>query len=144
MAFVDIPLRRFASRIALGAVIGFGTLTAGLPMARAADAISFSSGSPWSQTIGKVSKDSDFHEYTVAAVAGKTLQINLISRNPNLFFRVLAADSHKPLVDTASSGESTWSTRPASDETYTVRVYEDPDTVSGNEVTKYALQVGVF
>jgi hypothetical protein len=109
-----------------------------------ADAISFSPGSPWSQTIGSVSKSDDFHEYTVNADAGKTLQINLISRNPNLFFRVVPADSHKPLVDTFNNGATTWTTKPETNATYTVRVYQDPATVTGDDVTKYALQVGIY
>jgi len=143
MATTDMALQRSTLPLVLGIAFGLGTLGAIFP-ASAADAISFDAGKPWSQAIGNVSKTSDFHEYTVNAGAGKTLQINLISRNPNLFFRVLPADSSKPLVDTASTGETTWSTKPTADASYTVRVYEDPATVAGNDVTKYALQVGVF
>lgn len=136
---------RNASVALLGTVLGFAAMNAiPVSIAHAADAISFAPGNPWSQTIGNVSKTSDFHEYSVTANAGKTLQINLISRNPNLFFRVLPADSHKPLVDTVNDGATTWTTKPEADAIYTVRVYEDPTTVSGDDVTKYALQVGVF
>lgn len=136
---------RNASLVLLGTMFGFAAMIA-IPAspARAADAISFAAGNPWSQTIGDVSKTSDFHEYTVTTNAGKTLQINLISRNPNLFFRVLSGDSRKPLVDTVNNGATTWTTKPEANATYTVRVYEDPATVSGNDVTKYALQVGIF
>ena len=81
---------------------------------------------------------------TVTADAGKTMQINLISRNPNLYFRVLPADSRKPLVDTMTSGATTWTTKPETNETYTVRVYQDPSTVASGDVTKYALQVGIY
>ena len=110
----------------------------------AADAISFTPGNPWAQTVGSISKTDDYHEYTVHATAGKTLKINLISRNPNLFFRVLPPDSRKPLIDTMTSGETSWSTQPAADADYTVRVYAEPDTIPRNEVSKFALQVGVF
>lgn len=136
---------RNASLVLFGTIFGLAAMSA-IPVApaHAADAISFAAGNPWSQTIGNVSKTSDFHEYTVTANAGKTLQINLISRNPNLFFRVLPADSRTPLVDTMTSGATTWTTKLEADATYTVRVYEDPATVSGNDITKYALQVGVF
>lgn len=126
-----------------GALVTALTLAFALP-ALGADAISFSPGSPWAQTIGTVSKTDNFHEYSVSADAGKTLQINLISRNPNLFFRVLPADSGKPLVDTASNGATTWTTKPDATATYTVRVYEDPATVASGDITKYALQVGVY
>lgn len=126
-----------------------GTLCAVLALALGspafcAEPISFSPGTPWSQTIGTVSKGDNFHEYTVTADAGKTMQINLISRNPNLYFRVLPADSRKPLVDTMTSGATTWTTKPETNETYTVRVYQDPSTVASGDVTKYALQVGIY
>ena len=123
--------------------LGIACAAAPLP-ARAADPISFVPGNPWTQTIGSVSKDSDYHEYTVNASAGKTLQINLISRNPNLFFRVSSPDSHTPLIDTQKTGDTTWTTKTAADTAYTVRVYEDPDTVHGGDVTRFALQVGSY
>jgi hypothetical protein len=135
--------KRSPVHFVLGMILG-GALALPASSAFAADAISFSPGNPWSQTIGSVTKTSNFQEYTVSADAGKTLQINLISRNPNLFFRVLPADSHKPLVDTAKNGATTWSTKADANETYTVRVYQDPDTALSGDVTKYALQVGIY
>ncbi|HEX6614644.1 MAG TPA: hypothetical protein VF022_12330 [Rhodanobacteraceae bacterium] len=134
-------MRHIAPRGTLLAALTFAAFA--LP-ALGADAISFNPGSPWAQTIGTVSKTDNFREYSVSADAGKTLQINLISRNPNLFFLVLPADSRKPLVDTASNGATTWTTKPEAAATYTVRVYEDPSTVATGEVTKYALQVGIY
>lgn len=126
-----------------------GALCAALAFAAAApafcaDPISFTPGNPWSQTIGSVSKTDSYHEYTVNADAGKTLQINLISRSPNLFFRVSPPDSRKPLVDTMNNGATTWTTKPETNATYIVRVYQDPSTVPSGDVTKYALQVGVY
>lgn len=112
--------------------------------AHAADAISFTPGNPWAQEVGSISKTDDYHEYTVHASGGKTLQINLISRDPNLFFKVLPPDSRKPLVDTMSNGETSWSTQPAADVEYTVRVYAEPDMMPSNVTSKFALQVGVF
>ena len=112
--------------------------------AGAADAISFTPGNPWAQEVGSISKTDDYHEYTVHASGGKTLQINLISRDPNLFFKVLPPDSRKPLVDTMSNGETSWSTQPVSDAEYTVRVYAEPDMMPSNVTSKFALQVGVF
>lgn len=136
-------LKRSALQFVLGMVLG-GTLALPASPAFAVEPISFAPGNPWSQTIGSITRTSHYDEYTVTADAGKTLKINLISRNPNLFFRVLSADSRDPLVDTANSGATTWSTQPQTNETYTVRVYQDPSTVGSDEVTKYALQVGVY
>ena len=56
----------------------------------------------------------------------------------------MPADSRKPLVDTMSNGETSWSTQPASDAEYTVRVYAEPDMMPSNVTSKFALQVGVF
>jgi hypothetical protein len=113
-------------------------------VAEAADAINFTPGNPWAQEIGSISKTDDYHEYIVHASGGKTLQINLISRDPNLFFKVLPPDSRKALVDTMSNGETSWSTQPAADAEYTVRVYAEPDMMPSNVKSKFALQVGVF
>lgn len=126
-----------------------GALAAALALAVATPAmcvepISFIPGNPWTQTIGSVTKTSNFQEYSFTAGGGKTLQINLISRNPNLYFRVVSADSRDPLVDTMKSGATTWTTKPATNETYTVRVYQDPSTIATGDTTKYALQVGVY
>jgi hypothetical protein len=128
----------------LAAAFAGGTFLAMPAITQAADAISFTPGNPWAQTVGSISKSDDYHEYVVHASAGKTLKINLISRNPNLFFKVLQPDSHKPLIDTMSNGETSWATQPAADVDYTVRVYAEPDMIPSNEVSKFALQVGVF
>lgn len=130
----------FASRI-LPAALG---LAMTIPTAFAADAIAFNPGSPWTQTVGNVSKTDNFHEYLVNASAGKTLQINLVTKNPNVYFSVVPAQSHQPLVDTQKTGDTTWSTKIAADGAYTVRVYEDADATPSGEQTKYALQVGMF
>lgn len=135
------PSRNFLVTASLGAVIA---LAASGSLANAADMVSFTAGSPWSQQIGSVSKSGNFHEYTVDAPAGKTLQINLISRNPNLYFSVMPADSRTPLIDTQKTGATTWSNKQMANAAYTVRVYEDPDTVASTEVTKFALQIGEF
>jgi hypothetical protein len=129
--------------LALGMILG-GTFALPASSAFAADAISFTPGNPWSQTIGTISRASHFDEYTVTADAGKTLQINLISRSPNLFFRVVPDGSRKPLVDTMNNGATTWTTKPETTATYTVRVYEDPAALASGDVTKYALQVGIY
>ncbi|MGH7489963.1 MAG: hypothetical protein ACREMY_30805, partial [bacterium] len=110
----------------LAATLAAGALAAPRP-AWAADAVSFTPGNPWAQEVGSISKTDDYHEYTVHASGGKTLKINLISRDPNLFFKVLPPDSHKALIDTMSNGETSWSTQPAADAEYTVRVYAEPD-----------------
>ncbi len=127
----------------LAAALAAGALAMPQP-SLAADAISFTPGNPWAQAVGSISKSDDYHEYTVHASGGKTLKINLISRNPNLFFKVLPPDSHTPLVDTMSNGATSWSIQPAADIDYTVRVYVEPDMIPSNEVSKFALQVGVF
>ncbi|MEO6968662.1 MAG: hypothetical protein ABI132_09480 [Rhodanobacteraceae bacterium] len=134
---------RFVSRIALSATV-LGCVFAAAPIASAADAISFNPGSPWTQTVGNVSKTDNFHEYLVNASAGKTLQINLVTKNPNVYFSVMPAQSHKTLIDTRTTGDTTWSTRIAMAGSYTVRVYEDADVTPSGEQTKYALQVGMY
>lgn len=131
---------RSAFRVILAAAL---TLAAS-PGLFAADAIAFNPGNPWAQAVGNVSKSDHFHEYTVNANAGKTLQINLVTKNPNLYFTVMPAESHKPLIDTQKTGDTTWSAKIDADAAYTVRVYEEPDATPSGEITKYALQIGMF
>lgn len=133
-------MQQFLLRGALGAALAMAMAMPAL----SAEPINFTPGNPWTQTIGSVTKTSNYQEYSFTADAGKTLQINLISRNPNLYFKVLSADSRKPLVDTMSSGATTWTTKPETDGTFTVRVYQDPSTAATGDVTKYALQVGIY
>ncbi|MBS0432071.1 MAG: hypothetical protein JSS21_06655 [Proteobacteria bacterium] len=113
-------------------------------IAIAADAIAFTPGNPWAQTVGTISKSDHYHDYSVHATGGKTLKINLISRNPNLYFRVTPANSGDALVDTQSNGETSWSTQPATDTDYTVRVYAEPESLRSGDESKFALQVGMF
>ncbi|MGH8163242.1 MAG: hypothetical protein ACREP1_02785 [Rhodanobacteraceae bacterium] len=134
---------RFFSRAALS-TSALGLAFAAATAALAADTIAFNPGNPWTQPVGNVSKTDNFHEYLVNASAGKTLQINLVTKNPNVYFSVMPAQSHKPLTDTQKTGDTTWSTRVAMDGTYTVRVYEDADATPSGEQTKYALQVGMY
>lgn len=112
--------------------------------ARAADAIAFTPGNPWAQAIGTITKSDHYHDYSVHATGGKTLKINLISRNPNLYFRVQQAGSRDALVDTETSGETSWSTQPATDTDYNVHVFAEPETLSSGDTSKFALQVGIF
>ena len=139
-----MPLQKPRTAGALCATLALAAATMFAQGAHATDVISFIPGNPWTQNVGSISKASNFHEYTVSAEPGKTLKINLISHNPNLYFRVIADGSRKPLLDTADSGETTWSIKPDVSTTYSLRVYQDPDTISSGEATKYALQVGEF
>ena len=128
---------------ALAVALGGGALA--MPgIACAADAIAFTPGNPWAQAIGTITKSDHYHDYSVHATGGKTLKINLISRNPNLYFRVQQAGSRDALVDTETSGETSWSTQPTADTDYTVHVFAEPEALSSSDASKFALQVGVF
>ncbi|MER3546433.1 MAG: hypothetical protein C4338_02055 [Rhodanobacteraceae bacterium] len=132
-----------AKTLIFSSLIGAAAFAAA-PSTHAADAIAFTPGNPWAQAVGQITKGENYHEYTVHATAGKTLKVNLISRNPNLYFRVLPPDSDKPLIDTMNSGETSWSTQPAADTDYTVRVYADPSAIPSTEISKFDLQVAVL
>lgn len=132
-------------RFAVAAAIGIAGACLMLPaMADPATTVTFQANNPWTQEIGNVSHSDHLHEYTVAITAGKTLQINLVTRNPNVYFSVKNDTSGKQLVDTHQTGATTWSTPNAAAATYTIRVYIDPDTIRSGDSAKYALQIGQY
>ncbi|MGH8147100.1 MAG: hypothetical protein ACREPY_12275 [Rhodanobacteraceae bacterium] len=120
---------------------------AGLALPALADApttVTFQAHNPWTQEIGSVDRYNDSRDYTVAASAGKTLQINLVTRDPNVFFKVKNETTDKQLVDTFQTGATTWSTSVDTTATYTIHVYVDPNAMQRGEDAKYALQIGQY
>jgi len=106
--------------------------------------VTFQPNNPWTQEVGNVSRMDDSHDYTVAIAAGKTLQINLVTRDPNVFFKVRNDSQRKDLIDTLNTGATTWSTPNTDAATYTIHVYVQPDAMQRGEVADYALQIGQY
>lgn len=126
-----------------------GLLLAGLlatPHAAAATAtsVTFEPGQFWAQETGRISRQDNSFEYAVQVEAGKTLQINLLTRDPNIFFQVRSAGQRKPLVDTLTTGATTWSAPIAAAGSYTIRVYAQPEALDRGKEVPYALQVGQY
>jgi hypothetical protein len=129
----------FLSALALTG-IGF-TLSAS---ARSATEVTFPGSTPWVQEVGSIKPFRLSHDYTVKVKSGNTFQINLIARNPNLYFKVKNQTANKQLVDTYETGATTWSTKTTSAATYQIRVYAQPDTLPRGQTAKYALQIGQY
>lgn len=106
--------------------------------------VTFQPNNPWTQEIGSIDEMHLSHDYSVAVAAGKTLQINLVTRNPNVFFSVKNEATRKELVDTLKTGATTWSTENAAAATYLIHVYVQEDVLQRGEVPQYALQVGQY
>ena len=118
---------------------------AALPaFADSAVTVTFQPNNPWTQEIGKVTRMDHAQDYTVAIAAGKTFQINLVTRDPNVFFTVNNDTQDKKLVDTYQTGATTWSTSNTDAATYTIHVYVQPEAMQRGEVADYALQVGQY
>lgn len=140
-----MPSLRLPRRFAIATVIGVAGACLSLPvLAEQPVAVTFQAGNPWTQEIGSVSREDSSHDYAVAADAGKTFQINLVSRNPNIFFTVKAQGERKALVDTYKTGATTWSTQNAAATTYTIHVYVQSEAMQRGDVAKYALQIGQY
>lgn len=107
--------------------------------------VTFQPNSHWAQEVDSVSHIDSSHEYAVTIATGQILQINLISRNPNLFFSVKNTTTGAQLVDTFKTGATTWSTPPSTaTASYLVKVYVDPATIQEGSQAKYALQIGQY
>ncbi|MEO9091276.1 MAG: hypothetical protein ABI247_13195 [Rhodanobacter sp.] len=107
-------------------------------------AVTFAANSVWAQEIGNVDHSDSSVDYTVAVAAGKTLQLNLLTRNPNVHFRVKDQSQNKVVLDTLKTGESTWSAPNATATTYAIRVYIEPVAIDAGDTAKFALQVGQY
>lgn len=134
-------LSRFAAAITLGVAAACIALPA---FAEPPVKVSFQANNPWTQEIGSVDRYNDSHDYSVQVEAGKTLQINLVTRDPNVFFKVRDQTAGQQLVDTFKTGATTWSTPVTTATTYVIHVYVDPDAMTRGEVAKYALQIGRY
>lgn len=140
-----MPSTSLPRRIAFAVVIGAAGASLSLPvLADQPVAVAFQAGNPWTQEIGSVSHDDAWHDYTVAVEAGKTFQINLVSRNPNVFFTVKQQGERKALVDTYKTGATTWSMQNTAAASYTIHVYVQPEAMQRGDVAKYALQIGQY
>lgn len=140
-----MPSFRIARRLAIAALLGFGGAALSLPgLAGSPVTVTFPADSPWAQEVGSLTRDDYRHEYSVAVAADKTLQINLVSRNPNIFFKVHKDGQFSPLVDTFKTGAKTWSTSNASAANYTIHVYIDRAAIPPGGEAKYALQIGQY
>lgn len=118
---------------------------AALPaFADSAVTVTFQPNNPWTQEIGKVTRMDNAQDYTVDIAAGKTFQINLVTRDPNVFFKVRNDTTRDDLVDTFDTGATTWSVATADAATYTVHVYVQPEAMQRGEVADYALQIGQY
>jgi hypothetical protein len=132
-------------RSALG--VGLGLAAACLSLPAFADTpvtVTFAANSVWAQEIGNLTHSDSSLDYTVAVAAGKTLQLNLLSHNPNVYFKVKDQSHDKLLLDTLKTGESTWSSPNAAATTYAIRVYIEPGAIKSGDTAKYALQVGQY
>lgn len=133
------------SRFAAGITFGIAAACVALPaFADSPVAVTFQANNPWTQEIGSVDRFNDSHDYSVQVEAGKTLQINLVTRDPNVFFKVRNETEGNQLVDTFKTGATTWSAPVAAAATYVIHVYVDPDAMTRGEVAKYALQIGRY
>jgi hypothetical protein len=90
---------RFLRCLTVAAAIA--VIGAALPaFADSATAVTFQPNNPWTQEIGKVTRMDNSQDYTVAISAGKTFQINLVTRDPNVFFKLHHDTTRDDLVDT--------------------------------------------
>ncbi|HEU4857133.1 MAG TPA: hypothetical protein VFS86_07515 [Rhodanobacteraceae bacterium] len=129
--------------LALGAALCCATA---LPAAAATPVnVTFQPNNPWAQEVDTLSRTDNFHEYAVDVAVGKILQINLITRDPNVFFKIRQDGSRRDLVDTYKTGATTWSAPVATAAThYLIHVYIQPGAVQRNGTPKYALQIGQY
>jgi hypothetical protein len=132
-------------RSALGVSLGLVAACMSLPAFAATPVtVTFAANSVWAQEIGNLNHSDSSLDYSVAIAAGKTLQLNLLSRNPNVHFKVKDQSHDKLLLDTRTTGESTWSAPNATATTYAIQVYIEPAAIQSGETAKYALQIGQY
>src|SRR5690348_8386580 len=139
------PYRR-APLIATAFLIGVASACVISPaIASTPVTVTFQPNTHWVQEVDTLNHYDYYHDYSVAIEPGKILQINLITRDPNIFFKIKNETTGKQEVDTYQPGATTWSAPagPAA-ATYTIHVYVQPDAMQRDETPKYALQIGQY
>ncbi|MFK2931095.1 hypothetical protein [Dyella agri] len=140
-----MPRFHFLRSTAMGVSLGVAAACMSLPaFATTPVTVTFEANSVWAQQIGNLDHSDSSRDYTVAIAAGKTLQLNLITSNANVYFKVNDQTHDKQLLDSHKTGASTWSSPNATATTYTIQVYMDPEAVKRDETAKYALQIGQY
>jgi hypothetical protein len=103
------PFRR-AHFIATAFVIGVASACMVPPaIASSPVSVTFQPNTHWVQEVDTLNHYDPYKDYSVAIEPGKILQINLITRNPNIFFKIKNETSDQELVDTYKTGATTWS-----------------------------------
>lgn len=140
-----MPRFRFPRHTAIGVSLGIIVACMTLPaFADSPTMVTFQANNPWTQQVGSVNHYNSSHDYSVAIAVGKTLQINLVTRDPNVFFKVQDQTHRKQLLDTYQTGATTWSRPNPTATDYTIHVYVDPAAMQRGEDAKYALQIGQY
>ena len=106
-------------------------------------AVTFQANKPWAEQDGSLAAGATAHDFTVSMAAGMTISVNLVSKNPQVHFKV-QDPAQKQLIDTSTTGSNTWSTPVATATTYTIEVYADPTALPSGQQAPFALQVGQF
>lgn len=106
-------------------------------------AVTFQANKPWAEQDGSLAAGATAHDFTVSMAAGMTISVNLVSKNPQVHFKV-QDPAQKQLIDTSTTGSNTWSAPVATATTYTIEVYADPTALPSGQQAPFALQVGQF
>lgn len=106
-------------------------------------AVTFQANKPWAEQDGSLAAGATAHDFTVSMAAGMTISVNLVSKNPQVHFKV-QDPAQKQLIDTSTTGSNTWSAPVATATTYTIEVYVDPTALPSGQQAPFALQVGQF
>jgi hypothetical protein len=113
-------------------------------MQAATTKVTFKPDCPWAQEVGSLDSRGPAQDYTVDIAAGDTLQVNLVTHDSRLHFKVADQTSNQQLVDTATTGTDKWSTPVAAAATYKIEVYVDRNAIQRGEIARYALQIGHY
>lgn len=109
----------------------------------ATTAMTFQADNPWAQQNGSLAAGATSHDFTVAIAAGMTVSVNLVTKTPQMHFKVQDS-AQQQLVDTSMTGTNTWTAPVATATTYTIQVYADPAALPSGQQAPFTLQVGQF
>lgn len=108
-------------------------------------AVTFQANKPWAEEDGSLAAGATAHDFTVSIAAGMTVSVNLVSKNPQVHFKV-EDPTHQKLVDTGTTATNTWfdPVAKATATAYMIEVYVDPAAIPSGQQAPFALQVGQF
>ena len=137
---------KIASALALATAVSFTLLAPSVAMAKEPaiqqKTIQFKKGTSSLKVVGKI-KGYQMIDYKVNAAANQSMTVTLASKNPSLYFNVIAPNATDEAIFIGSTSGNTYTDYLPESGTYTIRVYLMRNAARRGEVAPFTLNTRI-